>query len=401
MSNIIPPLLSSSPPPMVQELEDEEDEFGDFSAAADFSFGCDGLSLPPTPEHIPRRKSFDSSVDINSNKDEVFDFPGSKSFEKDFQDKRKEEKEERLANGFDEFHSEHPVAIVDSFPSVDSVNIEQSVDNLKDASDFQEFPNKETEGSFKYVIPIKTEVKDEVSESIVNSIELNCDQNQPELDLNNKNNVRVSDSFIENKSLSINIDTHEPPTNKEAVLESKETETLQQSETESKKTVLLEDESFGDFEAHFKSEHEKNDKPPPVDFDDDFGDFENATINISKPSELSEDEFGDFDSCGTKENIRLSPEEVQDIIKTNFPLEDAVEAPIWNGEDLVAKDFIFEKLKDITETNALKFQWISSASQKLLLNALNIDMRNIVSGCKNLTCFSVTVDLFSVVWTGF
>lgn len=40
MSNIIPPLVSSSPPPMVAgEPEDlDEDEFGDFAAAGDFSF---------------------------------------------------------------------------------------------------------------------------------------------------------------------------------------------------------------------------------------------------------------------------------------------------------------------------------------------------------------------------
>lgn len=39
MSNIIPPLVSSSPPPMVAgELDElEDDEFGDFTAAADLS----------------------------------------------------------------------------------------------------------------------------------------------------------------------------------------------------------------------------------------------------------------------------------------------------------------------------------------------------------------------------
>lgn len=40
MPNIIPPLLSSTPPPIVDD--DEEDEFGDFRAGVDLSFGCDG-----------------------------------------------------------------------------------------------------------------------------------------------------------------------------------------------------------------------------------------------------------------------------------------------------------------------------------------------------------------------
>lgn len=45
MPNIIPPLLSSSPPPMVGDPDDvEDDEFGDFRAAVDLTYGCDGIS---------------------------------------------------------------------------------------------------------------------------------------------------------------------------------------------------------------------------------------------------------------------------------------------------------------------------------------------------------------------
>lgn len=45
MPNIIPPLLSSSPPPMVGDPDDvEDDEFGDFRAAVDLTYGCDGMS---------------------------------------------------------------------------------------------------------------------------------------------------------------------------------------------------------------------------------------------------------------------------------------------------------------------------------------------------------------------
>lgn len=37
MSNIIPPLVSNTPPPMLPE-DDEEDYFGDFAAANDYSY---------------------------------------------------------------------------------------------------------------------------------------------------------------------------------------------------------------------------------------------------------------------------------------------------------------------------------------------------------------------------
>ncbi|GLV43579.1 Aftiphilin [Carabus blaptoides fortunei] len=65
MSNIIPPLVSSSPPPMVTgEPEDlDEDEFGDFAAAGDFSF--EGYSLPSTPQHASY-SNFTTSISTHS-----------------------------------------------------------------------------------------------------------------------------------------------------------------------------------------------------------------------------------------------------------------------------------------------------------------------------------------------
>lgn len=43
MSNIIPPLLSDTPPPIVGPIDDDEDDdFCDFRAATDLSFGAEG-----------------------------------------------------------------------------------------------------------------------------------------------------------------------------------------------------------------------------------------------------------------------------------------------------------------------------------------------------------------------
>lgn len=43
MSNIIPPMVPSSPPPIDDVLEeDEDDEFGDFAAAGDLLYSTAG-----------------------------------------------------------------------------------------------------------------------------------------------------------------------------------------------------------------------------------------------------------------------------------------------------------------------------------------------------------------------
>jgi hypothetical protein len=42
-------------------------------------------------------------------------------------------------------------------------------------------------------------------------------------------------------------------------------------------------------------------------------------------------------------------------------------------------DKIWENVKSVEETNALTYQWANSNSNNVLLNALGIDSRNIVS----------------------
>ncbi|KRT83599.1 hypothetical protein AMK59_3664 [Oryctes borbonicus] len=96
MSNIIPPLLSDSPPPIITP-DDEEDEFGDFNSAIDTSHVYENLSLPSTPQHEPLTDlSKIENCDINSNTSiKNVEYKNhinglfSKHIEKDFQDKRK------------------------------------------------------------------------------------------------------------------------------------------------------------------------------------------------------------------------------------------------------------------------------------------------------------------------
>lgn len=54
--------------------------------------------------------------------------------------------------------------------------------------------------------------------------------------------------------------------------------------------------------------------------------------------------------------------------------------PETDLKPLITKsDKIWQCLKNVEETNALTYQWSNSTSNNVLLNALGIDSRNIVS----------------------
>ncbi|XP_018578456.1 uncharacterized protein LOC108916643 [Anoplophora glabripennis] len=89
MSNIIPPLLSNTPPPPPSPEDDDDDEFGDFTGVNDLSYGCDNLSLPPSPDHSPKKVSNSHGLDINSNSEKNKIVQVDLGIDKDFQDKRK------------------------------------------------------------------------------------------------------------------------------------------------------------------------------------------------------------------------------------------------------------------------------------------------------------------------
>ncbi|KAJ8924099.1 hypothetical protein NQ315_006881 [Exocentrus adspersus] len=90
MSNIIPPLLSNTPPPPPSPEDEDDDEFGDFTGANDLSYGCDNLSLPPSPDHSPKSVPIPNGLDINRNSDKNKVTHNVLGSEKDFQDKRKD-----------------------------------------------------------------------------------------------------------------------------------------------------------------------------------------------------------------------------------------------------------------------------------------------------------------------
>lgn len=118
---------------------------------------------------------------------------------------------------------------------------------------------------------------------------------------------------------------------------------------------------------------------------DDFGDFVSTShmANIQDLNADNDDDFGDFQdpSTGTIENLPLPSnplEKAQKLFEETFPkIENELSDCVF--EELEKNSHIFEILKDVTDTPALMYEWQKSSSQKLLLKALNVDERNIVS----------------------
>lgn len=143
------------------------------------------------------------------------------------------------------------------------------------------------------------------------------------------------------------------------------------------------------------------------DFDNyDFGDFTGPSFSSVLESELTikssgieaidgeEDEFGDFNDYSLQTQISQEsqetiggvlslnyediPEKAKNIILEMFVImEQSTEE--YSEQDFTQTDPVFNALKDVTDTNALLYQWNKSRSQNSLLQSLNIDTRNIVS----------------------
>lgn len=126
----------------------------------------------------------------------------------------------------------------------------------------------------------------------------------------------------------------------------------------------------------------------------------NCSNQISSMPDLNddEDEFGDFGNyTQSSSNDPLALANVQTAVNSTSAINtDQVLENIDNIllemfpscgsnydnfvlSDISETDLVFKNIKDVTETNALTYQWSNSVSQDHLLKALNIDTRNIVS----------------------
>ncbi|XP_044265594.1 uncharacterized protein LOC123011934 [Tribolium madens] len=358
MSNLIPPLLSSSPPPIVGPLdEDDDDEFGDFRAAAD-SFDCDDFSLPPSPQKSSELKTDLSKVnlDINSNKSQkdTHEMPAENLDEsvvreevnKDFQDRRKSLSEE-------DAHAEIKVNSSEQFDEVNGFEVDFSDQNIEE----NDFTNPQS------ALPNETQVENEVNnhsneENLFEAFSENTN------DTSESNEIKSDDNFSE----EIN-DKGENDLSESSV-------SLKISETEQKST----EDDFGDFENHFSNDKEA--------LDDDFDDFveppQQGTGNDEDFGDFESSEFGDFSHNCEKPafleiDVKNAFEKCEAILKEIFPNVEQ-ESDDYMTADYTTENRIFDELKDVTETNALIYQWSKSNSQKMFLKSLNIDTRNILYG---------------------
>ncbi|XP_066152213.1 serine-rich adhesin for platelets isoform X2 [Euwallacea fornicatus] len=150
---------------------------------------------------------------------------------------------------------------------------------------------------------------------------------------------------------------------------------------------------FGDFSSNNTSNFGQDDFKPFASFplpepkkniqsifddeEDDFGDFASTTTSVMDRQV--------FETCENvpKHTLLLNEtealEKATEIVKEMFPKNETSNECV-EIRGLEAGDKIFNQIKNITDTHALGFQWPKSASQNLLLRALNIDSRNILYG---------------------
>lgn len=153
----------------------------------------------------------------------------------------------------------------------------------------------------------------------------------------------------------------------------------------------FQEETAQDFTEFADFSSASNDKPqeitPNDDFDDDFGEFTSTNVEEIR-QEPEFDDFGDFSEFSKSESENEQPitlvlnkenaaSNTAAILTEIFP-EINENTTEFRENEVEKNDKIFNELKDVTETNALLYQWSKSSSQNLLLKALNIDTRNIV-----------------------
>ncbi|CAH1955323.1 unnamed protein product [Acanthoscelides obtectus] len=495
MSNIIPPLLCNTPPPPPSPDEEDEDDFGDFSGANDYSYGCDNLSLPSTPEESPKKVIITKQVDINCNaENKKEDQTTVEHVQKNYLDRRKSN--ESFDSGKLKY-SNHVMDKIDSCNDIsqnvsvdvsegtisdntnqisplgneNEINIEKCHENDPQPEQIEDLPLDELsfdncghdDAEFMREITDFSDVyraieqsgysdnqnnEDEFGDFVVNAgIEIN----KPELN-NDDNIIYITSSFTKESEIGVGEEKNHSAiaSNSEDayiqynhMFESKsslkdddpnsESDSLKEndkdiifdndfvenslnsavtpelklegstsiiSDNQELSEEVQEDDDFGNFETADPNSDSKT--------DNDFGDFANFASHedafkeaqtAASTTEQADDDFGDFTSsnsddffgASTSHNLEkpcikyfyLGKEEAyqkaKEILKEMIPLSEVTGEDI-DVKELGAEDFVFNQLKDVTETPALNYQWSKSSSQKMLLKALNIDARNILYG---------------------
>ncbi|XP_063932663.1 aftiphilin isoform X2 [Zophobas morio] len=358
---------------------------------------------------------------------------------KDFQDRRKsldvkvddDPNPHEFEVNFSNSQSESPPKFFDNNKDVNSLQNDEQTEDKPTELNVSEQDSKIKDDStavedvfdFESVVPISKNACDENQQNEVASVELKSSEvdNENENNLNNKENEEslfdaFSDCVQEKTSNSDDLsdmNEHSEIKSENDGIEEINFEITSKDEGESKvddsskeenydnlsessvslkvceTDPKLSEDEFGDFENHFATEVDDIHKTS----EDEFDDFVDPCPPMQDVEERIDDDFGDFESsefadfssqaCEKPTFLEIDEKNAVDksetILKDIFPSVDS-EMKEFEFADETKGITVFDELKDVTETNALIYQWSKSNSQKMFFKALNIDTRNILYG---------------------
>ncbi|XP_076636552.1 aftiphilin isoform X1 [Colletes latitarsis] len=410
-----PPLVSSTPPPLDNFGDSEEDEFGDFTTG-----GLDGLSVSsdspqklvtpvqtpvaspkvngipetkgsqtslvskaPSPEDLlilERTENVIGEIKLKTEVKCTNDGENTDNIENSFV----ENKLEASSNNLDEIE---PLSLDLGDPTAGPDTVQPLNQNFYDYEQFesQNWISSTEAPKTSYLELQDTEetsndstckVENENSEvKSVLQLEVGEYVDTESIDENTRDEL-VSQAKIESESENVNVESNlplcssvtEPSDSKPFCSESQDSS----AGTSKNKNEAIEDDDFGDF-TNFSDQGqlEKIDVVKLPERDDDFGDFSDFEQPVAEGFSLKE-------SISRIEN-KNAANKIEDIIATLFP--NNLERCEIQVQSLISQtDGVWQSVKSVEETNALTYQWANSTSNNMLLNSLGIDSRNILFG---------------------
>lgn len=157
---------------------------------------------------------------------------------------------------------------------------------------------------------------------------------------------------------------------------------------ESSATVNDEFGAFSDFKVDKSTLHAQKQEAPAIEADDDdFGDFSEFQHQAAAPPSLpSSDSTSSISSLSNAApltiDIQFNVSKIKPLLDEMFPTASCdieTESMQPTMQNTAYTNEITTTLKDVENSKALDHQWISSSGKNMLVKALGIDSRNIVS----------------------
>ncbi|KAK6638733.1 hypothetical protein RUM43_007000 [Polyplax serrata] len=389
MSNAMPFILSSCPPPIDDNEEDEDDEFGDFRMAEHSFALTDSNAGSDSPEplnpwmELPQNKGDKLGIPEiqlstklpQENKNIVSDSASDILFSKNTEE-TSQKLVEKVGN-FEDFTSGLKENSDSSGNQTEDGNesvIDEELNVVSNSENATANCIRRSENSFHQpvndVMPCTSD-KCNVQDNVVQN-----DQNTATFINNNQcNEIRTIKSSVTNcsdRTTDISeCDNQHDENMSDNFSEFTDFTTYNASNSESRT------QSFSQYQGSIKNDIQQQKEDNFDDFDDfnDFNDFEGVQ----------------FESC-----VAVKEPTVEETLKLMFQggqvdsseAEDANIAVLTDTLHSCLDDSssVWGHLKELETSNALSYQWSSSTANKTLLSSLNIDCRNILFGAKWNLC---------------